>query len=99
MCSFDIKSLFTNVPLEETIDIRINELYNTNLNPPIIPKEVVNMLYMAVKNVEFRFNIFVYRQTDGGAMGSHLGPVLANIFFRYFESILFKNIDKPLNYF
>ena len=32
-------------------------------------------------------------------MGSPLGPVLANIFVGYFESILFMNIEKPLNYF
>ena len=34
----------------------------------------------------------------GVAMGSHLGPVVANIFVGYFESILFTSI-KPLNYF
>ena len=32
-------------------------------------------------------------------MDSPLGPVLANIFVGYFESILFTNIEKPLNYF
>ena len=33
----------------------------------------------------------------GVAMGSHLGPVVANIFVGYFESILLS--IKPLNYF
>ena len=32
-------------------------------------------------------------------MGSPLGPVLANIFVGYFESILFTNKENPLNYF
>ena len=57
------------------------------------------MLDMTVKNLEFRFNYFVYKKTDCVAMRSPLGPVLANIFVTYFESILFKNIDKSLNYF
>ena len=100
MCSFDIKSLFTNVPIDTTINICINELYNSNLNPPMFPKEVCqSLLYMAVKNVEFRFNNYIYRQVDGVAMSSHLGPVLANIFVGYFESIFFTNIEKRLNYF
>ena len=57
MRSFDIKILFTNVPLDETISICVKTLYNSNLNPPVIPKEVVqSMLYMSVKNVKFRYN-------------------------------------------
>ena len=88
MCSFDIKRLFTNVLLNETISICIKELYNSNLNPPVIPKELVkSMLYMAVKNIEFRFNNFIYRQIDCVAMWSPLGCILANIFVVYFESI------------
>ena len=32
-------------------------------------------------------------------MGRPLGPVLANIFVGYFESKLFKDVERPLNYF
>ena len=98
MCSFNIKNLFTNVPLDETISICIKELYDSDLSPPLIPKEVCqSMLYVAVKNVEFRFNNFIYRQVDGVAMGSPLGPVLACIFVGYFKFILFTSIEQPLN--
>ena len=100
MCSFDIKRLFTNVPLDETISICIKELYDSNISPPLIPEEVCqSLLYKAFKNVEFRFNTCIYRQVDGVAMWSPLGPVLASIFFCYFKSILFTHIEKPLNYF
>ena len=54
---------------------------------------------MPAKNVEFRFNKYIYRQGDGIAMGSPFGPVLANIFVGYFECILFTNTEKPLIYF
>ena len=37
-------------------------------------------------DVEFSFNGSIYRQIDGVAMGSPLGPVLANIFVGFCES-------------
>ena len=36
MCSFDVVSLFTNVPIDETIDICLNALYRSELQQPDI---------------------------------------------------------------
>ena len=36
MCSFDVVNLFTNVPIEETIQICLDSLYRSNLEPPKI---------------------------------------------------------------
>ena len=99
MCSFDIKSLFTNVPLNEVIDICINQLYQTELAPPVIPKDVCyEMLRMATVDVEFSFNGQMYRQIDGIAMGSPLGPILANIFVGFHEEQLFRSSKSPVLY-
>ena len=43
------------------------------------------MLTLCTKNVHFRFNGDICRQTDGVAMGSFLGPVLAGIFMLHLE--------------
>ena len=41
----------------------------------------------------------MHKQIDGVAMGSPLGPSLANIFVEYHEALLFKRVNKPLMYY
>ena len=87
MASLDVDSLFTDIPLEETIDICVDNLYSDNENPPNIPKHNFrNLLNIATKETFFMFNKKYYKQVDGVAMGSPLGPALANIFMCSFES-------------
>ena len=45
-------------------------------------------LTICAKNVDFSFNNDIYIQIDGVAMGSPLGPVLANVFMVELESLL-----------
>ena len=87
MASLDFDSLFTNIALEETIDICVDNLYNDNENLPNIPKHNFrNLLNIATKETFFMFNNKYYKQVDGVTMGSPLGPALANIFMCSFES-------------
>ena len=44
------------------------------------------MLIRCTKNFHFTFNEEVYKQTDGVAMGSLLGPVIADIFMVELEN-------------
>ena len=87
MASLDIDSLFTNIRLEETIDIFVDNLHSDNENPSNIPKHNFrNLLNIATKETFFMFNNKYYKQLDGVAMRSPLGPVLANVFMCNFES-------------
>ena len=90
MCSYDVVSLFTNVPLDHTIEICRQTLYHHNdICPPTLHEdEFVELLRKVTSGVEFSFNNTMYRQCDGVAMGSPLGPVLANIFVGHCESLV-----------
>ena len=59
----------------------------------------MELLHSATSTVEFSFDNTIYRQIDGMAMGSPLGPALANIFVGYYEEKLFSEISKPAVYF
>ena len=87
MASINVDLLFTNIPLDETIDICIDGLYNENENTQKIPKDVFpNLLNVATKeSFFFMFNNKFCKQIDGVAMGSPVGPALANVFMCSFE--------------
>ena len=57
MCSFDVSSLFTNVPLDETIEICLDKLY-AFANPPRLPRLVLkNLLLFVTKKSHFSFKL------------------------------------------
>ena len=86
MSSLDIGWLFANIPLDETIDICITQLFeNSDAVQGFIMSELKQLLWLAAKDSYFIFNGLLYKQTDGVAMGSPLGPSLANAFLSYHE--------------
>ena len=81
MGSLDVDLLFTNIPLDETIDICINQLFeNTDTVEGFTQLELKQPLCLPTRESYFIFNGLLYKQTDVVAMGSPLGPSLANSF-------------------
>ena len=95
MASLDVDSLFTNVPLDETIEICVNELFKSSQTVSGLNKQqVLEMLSLTTKENVILFDQKYYSQIDGVAMGSPLGPTLANIFLCYHETTWIKNCPK-----
>ena len=101
LVSYDVTSLFTNIPLQETIDMAINLIFNHDRNLNITKKELKKLFLFATSQSHFVFNVKFYNQVDGVAMGSPLAPVLANIFMGFYESKSLNeyNLHKPKFYF
>ena len=65
-------------------------MYRGNVGSPVTIEETYfrRLMNMVTSGVEFSFENVMYRQIDDVAMGSPLGPVLANIFVGYCESLV-----------
>ena len=59
----------------------------------------IELMNIATTSAGFSFINKMYKKTDGVAMGSPLGPVLANIFVGYQEERSFIVSNQPLIYF
>ena len=95
MASLDVDSLFTNVPLNETIEICVNELFKSSQTVSGLKKQqVLEMLSLTTKENVILFDEKYYSQIDGVAMDSPLGPTLANIFLCHHETTWIKNCPK-----
>ena len=82
---YGVSSLFTNVPVDETIQILVdNALYhnwfNRTYHLKLKKSELMSLLNLAMKNQLFQLNGKLYKQEDGVAVGSPLGPLMANNF-------------------
>ena len=83
LCSYDLCSLYTNIPLDETINLAIQKIFENNSNMKISKNELKELFLMATAKNHFQFNGKMYDQIDGVAMGSPLTPALANLFLGY----------------
>ena len=91
--SYDVSSLFTNVPVDETIESIAerafeNDWFNKEHNLNITKSDLIELLRIATKNQLFQFEGNLYEQVDGVAMGSPLGPLMANAFMCNIEKQL-----------
>ena len=87
MVSFDVNSLFTNIPLDETIDIAVNLILERKPHLNITSDELRQLFLFATSKTCFLFKGKFYDQIDGVAMGSPLGPTLANLFMGVHEKV------------
>ena len=87
--SLDVESLFTNVPVQRTINIILEKVYNhPTIKAPAIPERTLReLLLICTREVPFKDSEGkMYIQVDGVSMGSPLGPTFANFFMAEVEN-------------
>ena len=93
MVSHDVTSLFKNIPLEQTIHLTIDLLFEAKPGLKISREDLQKLLQFATRQTNFLFNGSMYEQVDGVTMGSPLEPILANIFMGYHAKGWIKNYN------
>ena len=93
--SYDVCSLFTNIPLEETINLAVNLIFEKDPNIKISREDLKQLFLFATAQTHFIFKGDFYDQIDGVPMGTPLAPVLANLFMGYNESIWLNEYSLP----
>ena len=94
--SFDVVSLFTNVPLDRVLDFLRIKFEEGIFTPSIEIGVFLELVKLCVTDTYFTFDNKIYRQNYGVAMGSSLSPILANVYMEYFEATLVPRINVPL---
>ena len=88
MASLDVESLFTKIPLEQTVKNCVNDLFSNNFySGKLSRKNLYELLKLATTELFFIFDNKLYKQIDRVAMGSSLVPTLANAFHCRYEKI------------
>ena len=101
MASYDVESLFTNVPVDTTIQYILDRVYRDDSTPclDIREEDLKRLLEICTKQSPFVCPAgHMYVQTDGVAMGSPLGVLFANFYMGTIENKIFKCYRKPLVY-
>lgn len=89
MISFDVVSLFTNVPVAGAFDtiaalLEKDDSYEDHTAIPAA--DICNLAELCLRSTYFQFQDRFFEQVEGTAMGSPLSPVVANLFMEALES-------------
>ena len=98
MISFDVESLFTNVPIEETAQAALHGLNNDPSLPDrtaLTPTQIVDLLNFVLRSTYFKYNGALYEQQDGAPMGSPISAVIVDLYMEAFEEPTLATAPKP----
>ena len=98
IASLDVESLFTNVPVEETIGMICDRVYRNDNTPTLdIPEDALrSLLRLCTMKAPFtNHRGEMYTQVDGVALGSPLGVLFADFYMGIIEERVFEQHQEP----
>ena len=86
--SYDVKALFTSVPIQPVLNIIKNRLekdQQLQQRTSMSVSQITSLLEYCLRSTYFVFQGEYYEQLEGAAMGSALSPIIANMYMEEFE--------------
>ncbi|XP_021964253.1 uncharacterized protein LOC110859600 [Folsomia candida] len=94
--SFDVKSLFTTVPIPETliyIKEQLDQKYEESADK-LSKNDIMELLKICLSSTYFQYKDMYFHQKGGTAMGSPISPIVAELFLQMLEmKIIHQNRD------
>ena len=90
LVSFDVSSLFTNVPTGEAVKViqaKLREDDDLAGRTPLPSDRVAELLDMCLRSTYFSYGGEFYEQREGATMGSPVSAVVANLYMEFFEEL------------
>ena len=85
LVSFDVKSLFTSIPLQLALDCTETAINNSTIELPLPTDDLMDLLNLCLTSTYFQYNGKHYKQLHGTAMGSPVSVVVAEIVMQNIE--------------
>ena len=98
MVSFDVTSLYTNIPIEQALLIITDLLeHDDKLTDRTLlsPRQILNLLDILLRTTYFKFNGDFYEQTDGATMGGPTSVIVSEIYMQSLETTAITKADHP----
>lgn len=99
LVSFDVTSLFTNVPIGEAVEVIRDKLREDDSlieRTPLSPDRIAELLGLCLRSTYFSYGGEFYEQREGAAMGSPVSAVVANLYMEFFEELALESApSKP----
>ena len=95
MVSFDVKALFTSVPIKpaiNTIKKLLEEDPELQKRTTLSVTNIIRLLKYCLTSTYFIFQGRFYEQQEGAAMGSPISPIVANLYMEKFEQLTINTV-------